>query len=172
MWIEVFGKADKDAEELLKRLNFMFNNVKSHKEKGTDYDVKIVKFLEAWGMNKQDNPDKYLINIDLMWRFVNRGLSHMRQALYDKQPSSALARIDHLGESFNYFEEVLHLRSPESNSLELKNDYLFSVVSLLVSHTYEIGTINSQIFDLDQIDQSLINELNISNPWAKYGTKP
>ena len=172
MWIEVFEAAERDTEELLSRLLFMFNNVKSHREQKAAYDSKIIKYLEAWGLNRTDNPDTYLKNINRIGLHVKSNLDDMRKYLGNKNPDLSIACLIELGNLIRYLEEVMSLRWPGSENPETKNDYLFEIVDLLRLTSNKLGELISQIDNLDKSDKSLINERNTRNPWSIYATKP
>ena len=84
MWIEIFEQTERDSQVLLNRLEYMHLNIKSHKEKGTPYDQKIIKYLNAWGLDKQDNPDVYLSNTNEIWEKVTLNLTKIREHLGQK----------------------------------------------------------------------------------------
>ncbi len=172
MWIEIFEKTERDAQELLTRLEFMYLNIKSHKEKGTPYDQKIIKYLNAWGLDKQDSPDIYLSNTNKIWEKVTLSITKMREHLGQKEPDPSIGALSALGNLIRYLEEVMSLWWPGSENPETKNDYLFEFVDLLRQNSNKLGELISQIDDLDKIDKSLISELNTRNPWSKYAKKP
>ncbi|EPJ45133.1 MAG: hypothetical protein OFPII_29900 [Osedax symbiont Rs1] len=116
MWIVIFEEVEQDAEELLNRLKFMFDNIKRHRDKKTNYDARIIIYLNAWGLNHQDDPNLFLDNTDRIWRQINTNLDFMRKGLGDQKASSAIAiaraRAVMLGSLVGFLEEALHLRWP------------------------------------------------------------
>ena len=170
MWIEVFEKTERDAQELLNRLEYMYLNIKSHKEKGTPYDQKIIKYLNAWGLDKQDSPDFYLSNTNKIREYVLFCLDKMRESLGNKNPDSSLFRAISLGSLLKYFEEVMHLWWTGHEMPVKTDDYLFEMVGQLYLSRRKIAENKSLFTSIDVYEQSLFNELSKNNPWSKHAS--
>ena len=172
MWIEIFEKTERDAIELLNRLEYMYLNIKSHKEKDTPYDQRIIQYLNAWGLNKQDNPDIYLSSTNKIWEKVKFNLNRMREHLGNKNPGFSIASLMELGTLMRYLEEVMYLWFPGEDHLKTHGDFLFEIVSSLNAQIYNLGKLEDQINDIQKVSLSIISELDMNNPWLKYATKP